>query len=60
MELLLVKEMKDRKCQGQQKAILETDGNACGVCVCVCVCLGRGSEGRQLNMHEKAHAFQQH
>ena len=46
MELLLVKEMKDRKCQGQQKAILETDGNACGVCVCVCVCVwGGGVKG---------------
>ena len=46
MELLLVKEMKDRKFQGQQNAILETDGNACGVCVCVCVCVwGGGVKG---------------
>lgn len=28
-------------------------------CVCVCV-WGGWSEGRQLNMHEKAYAFQQH
>ena len=51
MELLLVKEMKDRKCQGQQKAILETDGNACGVCVCVCVCVFGEGEWREAIKH---------
>lgn len=53
-ELLVVKEMKDRKCRGLFWRLTHVGG------VCVCVCLGRGDEGRKLNMHEKAHAFQQH
>ena len=44
MELLLVKEMKDRKCRGAAEGYFG-DWRECmwGVCVCVCVCVWGGA-----------------